>query len=895
MRPDSRRPHVGMALAIAAVASLVLIPAALARPTIRQSFFNAFPGAVGSKLDNLPSHAGHCGVCHYDFNGAGPRNPYGVRLGNVIGNYSNNDAGRQQAMHFIENEDNDGDGYSTLTEVTNLTYSNTPTFPGLTLANVGNCQNVPVQSELTPYLVPTMGGDTQAPAVNVTSPNGGESWAGGSAHDITWTASDNIGVTSVNVYWRDDELALWTPIVLGGANTGSVNWFVPNMPTTEARVLVLAYDAAGNSGRDSSSAHFTVTAITTGIAPTTLRDFDLPGTQPHQATADEPSTACISCHGGYDAANEPGRLFRGSMMAQAGRDPLFYACLTVADQDAPSSGDLCIRCHSMAGWLAGRSQPTDGSALGIDDRDGVNCDLCHRMVNPLYEAGVSPAEDVDVLAGLLPAHTPTNYSNGQMVVDPQARRRGPFTDTVAPHQVLASPFHRSSEFCGTCHDVSNPAFDRTGPSDYAPGPLDAPAASMHSSDVMPLERTYSEWKNSAFPAGVFMPDMAGNRPDGTVRTCQDCHMPDAEAKGCNDPLAPLRPDLPRHDLTGGSSWMIGVVGTLYPLETYPAALADGAARSVELLGKAATLDLNVVPEGDSVRAEVTVTNRTGHKLPTGYPEGRRMWIQVTAFDGDGLPVFESGVYDPGTGVLTHDAWLQTYEIHLGISPPLAAALGGTAGPSFHFALNDTVYLDNRLPPLGFTNAAFATFGGAHVDGSRPSPRYPDGQNWDMTSYPLPSSARRVTAKLVYQSTSKDYVEFLRDQNTTNNTGQVMYDAWVANGRAAPVEMARDSASFAPLAVGPGNSGPAWAVRGNPFHRELAFDLTLDRTASVGWAIYDAQGRAVAVFSPREHGAGVHHFAWDGRGRSGGDAGPGVYWLQLTLDGRAETRRIVRLN
>jgi len=895
MRTHPRFRRLGLAAVLVAAGCLALASDALARNTIRTSFFGAYPGALGSVLSDLPSHATHCGMCHYDFNGGGPRNPYGVRLGNVIGSFPNSDAGRQQAMHSIENEDNDGDGFSTLTEVTNLTYSNTPTFPGLTLANVSNCQNVPVLSELTPHLVPTMGGDTQPPLVNVTSPDGGESWGGGSQHVITWTASDNIGVSSVNVYWRDDGSNAWTPLLLNGASTGTLNWFVPNMPTLEARVLVVAYDAAGNSGRDSSAAEFTVTAITTGTAPTTLRDFDLPGTQPFQATADEPSTACIACHGGYDSANEPGRLFRGSMMAQAGRDPLFYACLTVADQDAPSSGDLCIRCHSMAGWLAGRSQPTNGHALGENDRDGVNCDLCHRMVNPLYEAGVSPPEDVGVLAGLLPAHTPANYSNGQMVVDPQARRRGPFSDTVAPHQVLTSPFHRSSEFCGTCHDVSNPAFDRTGPADYAPGPLDAPAASMLSEHVMPLERTYSEWKFSAYPGGVYAPEFAGNKPDGMVSSCQDCHMPDAEAKGCNDPLAPLRPDLPRHDLTGGSSWMIGVVGSLYPMETYPAALADGAARSVELLGKAATLDVNVVPEGDSVRAEVTVTNRTGHKLPTGYPEGRRMWIQVTAYDEGGAPVFESGAYDAGTGVLTHDAWLQTYEIHLGISPPLAAALGATAGPSFHFALNDTVYLDNRIPPLGFTNAAFAAFGGAHVDESRPSPRYNDGQNWDVASYPLPANARRVTARLVYQSTSKDYVEFLRDQNHTDNAGQVMYDAWVAHGRAAPVEMARDSASFAPVAVGPGRPGTSWAVRGNPFHRELSFELTLDRTATVGWAVYDAQGRAVASFSPREHGAGLHRFAWNGRDRSGRDAGAGVYWLQLTLDGRAETRRVVRLN
>ena len=35
------------------------------------------------------------------------------------------------------------------------------------------------------------------------------------------------------------------PIVLGGVNSGATNWFVPDMPTTAARVLVVAFDAAG--------------------------------------------------------------------------------------------------------------------------------------------------------------------------------------------------------------------------------------------------------------------------------------------------------------------------------------------------------------------------------------------------------------------------------------------------------------------------------------------------------------------------------------------------------------------------------------------------------------------------------------------------------------------------
>ena len=45
--------------------------------------------------------------------------------------------------------------------------------------------------------------------------------------------------------------------------------------------------------------------------------------------------------------------------------------------------------------------------------------------------------------------------------------------------------------------------------------------------------------------------------------------------------------------------------------------------------------------------------------------------------------------------------------------------------------------------------------------------------------------------MYYQSTSKEFVEFLRDENTnpTNNLGQAMYDLWATNGMCPPTLMA----------------------------------------------------------------------------------------------------------
>ncbi len=107
-----------------------------------------------------------------------------------------------------------------------------------------------------------------------------------------------------------------------------------------------------------------------------------PGTQPREVTNLESPDECDNCHGRYNRAVEPAFNWRGSMMANAGRDPIFWATLAIAEQDFDGAGDLCIRCHSTGGWYAGRSTPTDGSGLAASDADGVECESCHKMTNP---------------------------------------------------------------------------------------------------------------------------------------------------------------------------------------------------------------------------------------------------------------------------------------------------------------------------------------------------------------------------------------------------------------------------------------------------------------------------------------------------------------------------------
>ncbi len=102
-------------------------------------------------------------------------------------------------------------------------------------------------------------GDVTAPTVSVTSPVGGETWKAGSSHAITWTASDNVGVTAVDLAYSTDGGATYpNTIATGLSNTGTYAWTVPNAPSATVRVRATARDAAGNSGAGASAANFTI-------------------------------------------------------------------------------------------------------------------------------------------------------------------------------------------------------------------------------------------------------------------------------------------------------------------------------------------------------------------------------------------------------------------------------------------------------------------------------------------------------------------------------------------------------------------------------------------------------------------------------------------------------------
>jgi hypothetical protein len=545
--------------------------------------------------------------------------------------------------------------------------------------------------------------------------------------------------------------------------------------------------------------------------------FTLKGTQPGLAFPLLAPNDCQGCHGDWDPIRniEPWPTWAGTMMAQAARDPLFWAALDVANHDVPGIGELCLRCHVPGGWLAGRSEPPGGSADGcglqgrLDERgndfEGEECHFCHRMM-------VNPAPP--------PGELPSYLENAQFWLDDsdcngagEPCRHGPYAyppGPAPPHAWRQSSYVRSAELCGTCHNVTNPAHNLID-------------NGIDTGIPFPIERTYREW---------LLSDFAFAGP--AQASCQDCHMPrpsGAPLHACSFQQIDRAGQLATHLFAGGNAWIPDVLAGAYPALGLAAELAAARDAALDMLqSRSATVEVSapaVARAGEELAVEVKVTNLAGHKLPTGYPEGRRMWLDMTARDATGAILLESGAYDPTTGVLAADPQLKVYEAQLGIwnlsGTGRCDVTDAAGGHLFHFVRNDCVALDNRIPPEGF-------FGGADLETRPVGYTYPEtvpgsGRlvHWDVTTYQVPVPATAVspvtvTATLRYQTASKDYVDFLRDQAVIHgfpddclartsgppgrSRGELLHDLWAATDRSPPVDMGLATATATVRLVDP---------------------------------------------------------------------------------------------
>jgi hypothetical protein len=735
----------------------------------------------------------------------------------------------------------------------------------------------------------------------------------------------------------------------------------------------------------------------------------MPGTQPDQGVNLEAPNRCLNCHAGYNEGVEPGFNWKGSMMAQASRDPIFWACLTVAAQDSiwvlgnPNAVDLCERCHFPEGWLGGRSDPPNASAMTGSDFDGLHCDFCHVKWDPFFETtfdGTREGNDwtgywdeatslsqnealktysedmllaqaIRLFSGgnffvrnisnlLLPKYnTYTEDGSGQYFISTSSQKRASFADAAARHQMLYSRHHKSKYFCGTCHDVSNPVLANMPVIDPDTGQPtgDLTTEKLSASMYFHVERTFSEFMLSAYGqqggAATNLDFRAQGAPDIThAAKCQDCHMRDVVGVACNKKGVPVRPDgsvehpnsgQPLHDLTGGNAWISHILASLDPnspvydpvnvslLDQGPAvltldlnqgetpkvngaALLAGADRAKQQLLLAATItDLN--SNSDTVKYDpgtgelsFRIQNNSAHKLISGFPEGRRMFVNIKCYSS-GLLEYEVNPYDYDVGTLRglpnspnspplglKEAYVDelVYEVH-----PSSSLTG--ENETFHFVLADGRHKDNRIPPKGFDIGPGNTYQNMKDRLSEPvSPitHQPDvnyftdaeySGGYDEHTLYVPAGMDSIAVTLYYQGTSREYIEFLRDEiNGTASTlssptpsdepfayiaqadpffaqlkawGDVIWNLWWHNhgldGIGTPVDcivpFMMTQASYAPPP--PPCSAPfptLYPIEQGPGNLELTITWSDEHTADsnvIGYNIYyDQAGKAQFVAS-----------------------------------------------
>lgn len=610
----------------------------------------------------------------------------------------------------------------------------------------------------------------------------------------------------------------------------------------------------------------------------------MPGTQPPPENAPDVESPgrCTNCHGGFNTAVEPAFNWKGSMMAQAGRDFLFWSCLTVAAQDSiyaigrPNATDICLRCHMPDGWLAGRSDPTNGSSMTGADFDGVSCDACHSMFDPFFLAtyngtregsdwlnywdetnlSTTPSqiaadaaylEDMRLSANIrlfnggpfyINNMPPLFYSEngaGQYFMDDNRPKRGPFADASARHPMYYSRYHKSKYFCSTCHDVSNPVLANLvlggvgvneTRSNFTGTARTLWTETNPAHSYFHVERTFSEFMLSDYGTqggspgiGPFDPTaFKTSKPGNYIASCQDCHLRDGVGKACSQNDGVNRPSgsiehpksgQPIHDMTGGNAWVSYVLASAVPgspnydpvnasllnqgasvltldlnqgLGIDPVALLAGADRAKQQLRLAASIN-NLSYNPSTGALSFKIQNQTGHKLISGFPEGRRMFVNIKVYKSGNL-IYEINPYDYTVGTLKglppdyspnspplgpNEVYIDelVYEAHM------TSAITGEK-KTFHFALATGRYKDNRIPPKGFRIAeAEARHSEPWYEGVKRLDYFsPDeyAGGYDDISLFVPAGADYIEVTLYYQTTSREYIEFLRDE--INGTGRL---------------------------------------------------------------------------------------------------------------------------
>lgn len=336
--------------------------------------------------------------------------------------------------------------------------------------------------------------------------------------------------------------------------------------------------------------------------------------------------------------------WRSSIMALAWDDPIYRALLKKASIATDGKIDnFCTGCHTPIGLLTGK----------------INSNVNREGPDPTAESQL-PGVDCEA------CHNVTGISgmeNGAYVINVtegnEKLKFGPRANAVSPyHETQESVLHTRSEFCSTCHNVTHPF------------------------NNVPIERTYDEWFESAY------------RTDGVE--CQDCHMAKEQDKAAT--MGPKRKDRRSHDFAAANTTILKYFGN-----------HKKAKKARRLLQSSAELEFVGLPDsfspGSYANVSVKVKNvGAGHKLPTGFPEGREVWLDFVVSDKAGKELFRLGEIKNGKT----EVGTKNFRVHM----------GDKDGNEVDIEVwnVDRILSDNRIMPHGYAVEDFRFFVPEDVQG-----------------------------------------------------------------------------------------------------------------------------------------------------------------------------------
>lgn len=299
----------------------------------------------------------------------------------------------------------------------------------------------------------------------------------------------------------------------------------------------------------------------------------------------DPET-CRGCHPEHYEA------WSGSMHAYAAEDPIFVAMNARGQRETGGAlGDFCVQCHAPMAVREGLTQ--DG--LNLDalppHLKGVTCYFCHNVeaVEGTHNNPLRLANDAILRGGI---RDPAESAGHEAAYSPLLDRGDP----------------RSSQLCGSCHDVVTPS-------------------GFH------LERSFAEWQASLF----------SHDTQAELQTCGRCHMPGRDGVVARIEGLPTR-RVHSHAMPG-----VDLAITDWPQIEAQRGLIQRELDATLV----AQLCVQRVAGGVEVRVDLENFG-AGHHFPSGATHDRRAWLELIASRG-GQTIFETGVVAEGQAVTEVEA------------------------------------------------------------------------------------------------------------------------------------------------------------------------------------------------------------------------------------------------